>query len=135
MTLHRLLDYKPWSGQFGRHEQSPIPADLIIIDEASMVDLELFLHLIEALYPDTRLVLLGDPGQLPSVGSGAVLRDLIEANAVQISRLTKSFRMNEADPAGSQIYQASRQILERPEAIQKLNNYTMQWSSWSEMDA
>ena len=47
MTLHRLLDYRPWSGQFGRHRESPIPADVVIIDEASMVDLELFLHIID----------------------------------------------------------------------------------------
>ena len=130
-TLHRLLDYRPWSGEFGRHEQSPIAADLVIVDEASMIDLELFLSLCEALTPQAHLVLLGDPGQLPSVGNGAVLRDLVESGVVNVSRLTKSFRMNESDPAGSKIYQASREILVSPSSLSQLDTYESDWLQWT----
>lgn len=130
-TLHRLLDYRPWSGEFGRHEQSPIAADLVIVDEASMIDLELFLSLCEALTPQAHLVLLGDPGQLPSVGNGAVLRDLVDSGVVNVSRLTKSFRMNESDPAGSKIYQASRAILVSPSSLSQLDIYEPDWLQWT----
>ncbi len=130
MTIHRLLDYRPWSGLFGRHEEAKVKADLIIIDEMSMVDAELALSIFNAIGSDTRLVLLGDPGQLPSVGAGAVLRDLVNSSNVSISTLTKSFRMNENDPAGSKVYQVSRWILDADPRLMKLPSLTNTWSEW-----
>ncbi len=130
MTIHRLLDYRPWSGLFGRHEEARIKADLVIIDEMSMVDAELALSIFNAIGSDTRLVLLGDPGQLPSVGAGAVLRDLVHSPQVSISTLTKSFRMNENDPAGSQVYQVSRWILAANPELLKLASLKTTWSKW-----
>lgn len=131
MTVHRLLDYRPWSGQFGRHLQAPIKADLIIIDEMSMVDAELALSILKALSNDTRLVLLGDPGQLPSVGAGAVLRDLVATQQVCTSTLTKSFRMNENDPAGSKVYQVSRWMLSSDTQLLTLPSIEGTWDDWA----
>ena len=76
-TLHQLLRYNPDRGTFGRHVENPIPADAVIIDEVSMVGLELMSHLLQALGPKTKLILLGDKDQLPSVDAGAVLANLV----------------------------------------------------------
>ncbi len=76
-TLHRLLRYHPERGTFGRHRENPVPADVVIVDEVSMVGVELMSRLLQALAPTTRLVLLGDKDQLPSVDAGAVLGTLV----------------------------------------------------------
>lgn len=94
-TIHRLLEfgYTPGSGlRYGRNENRPLEADIVIIDEVSMVDLPLFYQLLKALNPGTRLVLVGDQDQLPSVGPGSVLRDLITSNAIPLVRLQTIFR-------------------------------------------
>ncbi len=75
-TLHRLLGYMPRENKFRHRRQRPLPQRLLIVDEVSMVDLELMLALVEALRGDARLILLGDADQLASVGAGAVLREL-----------------------------------------------------------
>lgn len=76
-TLHRLLGYNARTGRFWRGRDDPVEAQVIVIDEVSMVDAELMRHLVDAALPDAKLVLLGDKDQLPSVESGAVLSDLI----------------------------------------------------------
>ncbi len=76
VTLHRLLDYDPHGGRFRRDENWMLDLDLLIVDEMSMVDLILFRSLLRALSPDTRLILLGDKDQLPSVEAGSVFADL-----------------------------------------------------------
>ncbi len=79
-TLHRLLEFKPSEGMaFQRNEENPLEGDLLIVDEASMLDLILTNHLLKAIPPGMHLLLVGDIDQLPSVGAGNVLRDLIEA--------------------------------------------------------
>jgi exodeoxyribonuclease V alpha subunit len=85
-TLHRLLGWSPSSGRFARHENDPLPQRVIIVDEASMIDLAMMDRLLRALRPDARLVLLGDAAQLPSVEAGAVFRDMCAAlNCVRLS--------------------------------------------------
>jgi exodeoxyribonuclease V alpha subunit len=79
-TLHRLLHFHPVYGTFGRHVENPVPADVVIVDEVSMVGLELMSRLLQAVRPGTRLVLLGDKDQLPSVEAGAVLASLMPEN-------------------------------------------------------
>jgi exodeoxyribonuclease V alpha subunit len=79
VTLHRLLGWSPSTGRFGRHENDPLPHRLVIVDEASMIDLAMMDRLLRALKPEARLVLLGDADQLPSVEAGAVFRDLCAA--------------------------------------------------------
>jgi exodeoxyribonuclease V alpha subunit len=90
-TIHRLLEFKPGEG-FGRNENNPIDADLIVIDEASMLDLVLAYNLLRAIGSDSHLLLVGDIDQLPSVGAGDVLRDLIESGVAAVVRLETIFR-------------------------------------------
>ena len=90
-TIHRLLEFKPGEG-FGRNEDRPIDADLIIIDEVSMLDLVLAYNLLRAIDSASHLLLVGDVDQLPSVGAGDVLRDLIESGVAAVVRLETIFR-------------------------------------------
>jgi exodeoxyribonuclease V alpha subunit len=90
-TVHRLLEFKPGEG-FGRNESNPLDVDMVIIDEASMLDLVLANSLARAIRSDSHLLLVGDVDQLPSVGAGDVLRDLIESGAVAVVRLETIFR-------------------------------------------
>lgn len=91
-TLHRLLEFSPKEGRFLRNESNPLRADLVIVDEVSMVDVQLMHHLLRALPPRTRLILVGDVDQLPSVGPGNVLLDIIAAGAVPVVWLKTVFR-------------------------------------------
>ncbi len=93
-TIHRLLEYS--AGGFKRNAGSPLGADAVIVDETSMVDVMLFHSLLEAMPPDGRLVLVGDQDQLPSVGPGAVLADLIASGAAPVVRLDEIFRQAKA---------------------------------------
>ena len=94
-TIHRLLEYTGEGQGFMRDGDNPLEADIVIVDEMSMVDIFLMRSLLEALRPGTRLILVGDADQLPSVGAGNVLRDLIAAGAVPVVRLTEIFRQAE----------------------------------------
>lgn len=91
-TIHRLLEFDPSRMAFKRDENNPLDADVTIIDESSMIDIVLANNLLKAISPDSRLVLVGDVDQLPSVGPGAVLRDLIESDSLPVVRLTEVFR-------------------------------------------
>lgn len=91
-TIHRLLEFDPSQMAFRRDEQNPLDADVVIIDEASMIDLLLANSLLKAVAPTARLVLVGDVDQLPSVGPGKVLQDLIRAGHLPVARLTEVFR-------------------------------------------
>ncbi len=91
-TIHRLLEYNPRDRRFERGESNPLGVDVVIIDEASMVDLQLIDHLLRAVEPHSHLILLGDVDQLPSVGPGSVLRDLIDSGVVPVVVLRRIFR-------------------------------------------
>jgi exodeoxyribonuclease V alpha subunit len=91
-TIHRLLKFEPRSGKFLQNERHPLEADAVIVDETSMLDVPLASHLLRAVPNDAILVLVGDVDQLPSVGPGNFLRDVIESNAVSVVRLTEIFR-------------------------------------------
>jgi exodeoxyribonuclease V alpha subunit len=106
-TLHRLLGYQPADGgHFRHHRNYPLPYKLIVVDEGSMIDLFLMERLLGAVATDARLVLLGDADQLPSVDAGAVFRDL----APLAVRLTRSYRLDPATPAGRAILLAAEAI-------------------------
>jgi exodeoxyribonuclease V alpha subunit len=92
VTIHRLLEYQPQVGGFQKKEDNPLDADVLVIDEASMVDALLFRAVLAALRPGAQLVLVGDVDQLPSVGAGAVLNDVIASEAATVIRLTEIFR-------------------------------------------
>ena len=96
-TIHRLLEVEPRGNSgtdigFKRNAGNPLPADAVIVDEMSMVDAKLFSSLLCAVRMNCRLILVGDPDQLPSVGAGNVLRDLIDADVVPCIHLTEIFR-------------------------------------------
>lgn len=91
-TLHRLLETNPINGGFGKNEDTPLECDLLIIDEISMVDIPLMHAVMKALSPTAALLLVGDIDQLPSVGPGQVLSDLIHSNTIPVIRLTEVFR-------------------------------------------
>jgi exodeoxyribonuclease V alpha subunit len=93
-TLHRLLEYNPKNG-FDRNRERPLSCDLLIVDEASMLDAVLAHNLLRAVPDEGRLVLVGDVDQLPSVGPGQVLGDLIASGVVEVVRLTEIFRQAE----------------------------------------
>lgn len=98
-TIHRLLELNGVPGDersvgvhFERNEENPLDADAVIIDETSMVDIYLMQSLLKAITPGTRLILVGDVNQLPSVGPGNVLRDIMESGCFPVVKLTKIFR-------------------------------------------
>ena len=90
-TIHRLLEFKPPNG-YEKNENTPLEGDVLIVDEASMIDVILMNSLLKAIPPQMRLILVGDIDQLPSVGAGNVLRDMIDSGSVPVVRLTKIFR-------------------------------------------
>lgn len=133
-TLHRLLGYIHQAARYQHHEHNPLDATLVIVDEASMIDLFLMEHLLRAVRPNAHVIFLGDADQLPSVDSGAVFRDMI-ARTVDTHtpwakwvdppldvtrsddpmgaftvRLTESFRMSDKNPDGRRILQAAGHV-------------------------
>ena len=99
-TIHRLLEVsggleEKTASHFDRNEDNPLEADAVIVDEMSMVDIQLMNALLRALVPGTRLILVGDSNQLPSVGPGNVLKDIIESGVFPVVRLTRIYRQEE----------------------------------------
>jgi exodeoxyribonuclease V alpha subunit len=95
MTLHRLLGAQGMTGQFTRGEDWPLDEDVVVVDEASMLDVELAAALLEACPDGSHLLFVGDPAQLPSIGAGRVLGDLIESGAVPVTELSTLYRQDE----------------------------------------
>jgi exodeoxyribonuclease V alpha subunit len=91
-TIHRLLEVDPATGRFSRNEDKPLDCDLLVVDETSMVDVLLMYALLRALPKTSGLIMVGDVDQLPSVGPGNALRDLIDSGVVPVVRLTEVFR-------------------------------------------
>lgn len=112
-TLHRLLGYSPTSGRFLHHENNRLSERVVIVDEASMIDLALMERLVRSIRPDARFILLGDAEQLPSVEAGAVLRALVPASGPlppEVALLRESQRMDPTDPAGRNILMVAGKI-------------------------
>ena len=107
-TLHRLLKWDPAKRQFVHNRRKPLPYQLFVLDEVSMLDLPLSVAFFRAVRPGAAVVLVGDADQLPSVGPGTVLNDLIECGEIPVSRLTKIFRQG----SGSGIIRAAHEINE-----------------------
>lgn len=91
-TIHRMLSYNFYSGGFQKNEKNPLDCHLLIVDEASMIDNVLMYHLLKAVPPDATLILVGDVNQLPAVGAGNVLDDIIASRTVPVVRLNEIFR-------------------------------------------
>lgn len=90
-TIHRLLEYKPPEG-YQRNEEAPLEGDVLILDECSMIDIMLMYNLLKAIPDHMTLIMVGDIDQLPSVGAGNVLKDMIESGQIPVVRLTRIFR-------------------------------------------
>ncbi len=104
-TIHRLLDFSPGAG-FKFNAENPLEIDMLVVDECSMLDLLLANHLLKAVRPGTHLLLVGDVDQLPSVGAGDVLRDVISSELAPVTRLSLIFRQ----ARGSQIITNAHRI-------------------------
>ena len=94
-TIHRMLGFSPAEGGFLHNDDNPLDADMIVVDEASMIDLVLCYSLLRAIPPDAHLLLVGDADQLPSVGAGNVLHDVIRGSVGKVTRLDVIFRQAE----------------------------------------
>lgn len=146
-TLHRLLGSRGTRGGFSRDSENPLDADIVVVDEASMLDLALLRALLSALRPQTRLVLVGDADQLDSVGTGSVLQDIVVAldgeAGQHLQRLRHAYRadaalrpLNEAVRIGDAIAfdaglnSASAQALHRP--VGTVSELTAQLDAWSD---
>ncbi len=115
MTIHRLLELNGGievrdQYRFEKNEENPIEADVIIVDEMSMVDIHLMYALLKAVIPGTRLILVGDSNQLPSVGPGNVLKDIIESGMFPVVRLTKIYRQNDTSQIVSNAHKINEGI-------------------------
>ncbi len=107
-TLHRLLEFNPVERAWGRNAENPLEADCIVVDEVSMLDVELGARLVEAVPSGCRLVLVGDADQLPSVGPGDVLADLIKSGVVDVIRLQRIFRQGEGSLIAENAHRINR---------------------------
>jgi len=127
-TIHRLLEWSPEAGGFQRNEDRPLEVDIVLADEASMLDIWLARDLLRAIPREARLVLVGDVDQLPSVGPGQVLGDVIDSGIVPVTRLTRVFRQGE----GSRIALAAQEInAGRMPHIGPANRNTDLWAAWN----
>lgn len=91
-TIHRALEFSPQTGGFRRTPADPLKAEVVVVDETSMVDIYLMYHLLRAIPPAARLILVGDAHQLPAVGPGNVLKDLMDSGVIKVARLTEIYR-------------------------------------------
>lgn len=113
-TLHHLLRYQPSRGTFRHHAENPLPIDVLIVDEVSMVGVELMARLFQALPPKAKVVLLGDKDQLPSVDAGAVLASLVGSNLGSAIILEKNYRSQAAIQAAARaINQQDAAVVDR----------------------
>jgi exodeoxyribonuclease V alpha subunit len=108
-TIHRLLVWQPHTGQFKKNKEKPLETDFVIIDECSMLDISISASLLKAIPQTAQVLFIGDPNQLPSVGAGNVLKDLIESNKVPCFNLKKVFRQAQE----SDIIKFAHQIINR----------------------
>ncbi len=108
-TLHRLLEWQ--NGTFQKNEEQPLNADVLIVDECSMLDISLTASLLKAVPPGCQVLLIGDADQLPSVGAGNVLRDIIESGVVPVFRLTQIFRQAHQSKIIGYAHQINRGVI------------------------
>ena len=128
-TIHRMLEWAPDRGGFQRKEENPLDADIVVIDEASMLDIWLARDLLRSLKPEATIIFVGDVDQLPSVGPGRVLGDVIDSGIVPVTRLTRVFRQG----AGSQIADTAQKInAGRLPTISAPNQKSDMWAAWNE---
>jgi len=122
-TIHRLLAYSVQAGGFQKDENHPLDADLIIVDEASMIDIVLMYHFLKAVAVSTRLILVGDIDQLPSVGPGSVLSDIIGSGLVPVITLKAIFRQAQSSRIIVNAHRIQRGFLPEMDANASLSDF------------
>ncbi len=125
-TLHRLLEFTPEKMAFSRNADNPLAGDVIIVDEASMIDLTLTNSLLKAVPDSAQLLFVGDADQLPSVGAGRVLQDMLESGVVPQARLTEVFRQAEGSQLVANAHRINRGLMPElviPDGKQKSDSY------------
>lgn len=128
-TVHRLLEFDPKSMKFKRDSENPIPVDAIVVDESSMLDLFLANSLLKAIAIDAQLLLVGDIDQLPSVGPGAVLQDLIASEQIPVVRLTQVFRQAQTSHIVSNAHRINHGHVPRLEPVSNTPQSDCLWLS------
>jgi len=126
-TIHRLLEFDPRTMGFKRNSENPLPQRAIVIDEASMLDLFLAYSVVQALSPNAQLLLVGDIDQLPSVGPGNVLADLINSGRVRVVRLTQVFRQAQQSAIITAAHQINRGQYPKMEPVSDRPNSDCLW--------
>jgi exodeoxyribonuclease V alpha subunit len=111
MTIHKLLEYSKHKNRFMRNKNRPIDAEAVVVDECSMLDTVLAASLFSAMRPGTRVLIVGDSDQLPSVGPGNVLRDLVNSETLPVVRLVQIYRQEEASDIVQSAHQFNRGVL------------------------
>ncbi|MFA8436840.1 MAG: AAA family ATPase [Marinifilaceae bacterium] len=127
-TIHRLLEFNPTNGGFKKNEEDTLDTDILIIDEASMLDIQLTASVLKAINNHTQLLLIGDTDQLPSVGAGNVLKDLIQSETVPCFTLTQVFRQAKESKIITYAHSINQGI--RPEITSPFNKP----QSWKEKE-
>ncbi len=122
-TLHRLLEFSPQQGRFLRNEDDPLHCDLLVVDEASMVDMALLHHLLKAVPLGATLVLVGDVDQLPSVGPGNVLKEVIDSGVIPVVLLTDIFRQARESDIVINAHAINRGVVPSSEAKEDLGDF------------
>ncbi len=125
-TLHRLLEFTPEKMAFSRNAENPLAGDVIIVDEASMIDLMLTNNLLKAVSDGAQLLFVGDADQLPSVGAGRVLQDMLESGIVPHARLTEVFRQAEGSQLVANAHRINRGLMPElvvPDGKQQSDSY------------
>ena len=122
-TLHRLLEFDPATGKFKKDWEHPLSGDLFVLDETSMVDVVLGYQFLRAVSPEACVILVGDVDQLPSVGPGSVLADLIAANVVPVVRLTEIFRQASQSQIVTAAYAVNHGQMPRLSAPEALTDF------------
>jgi exodeoxyribonuclease V alpha subunit len=125
-TIHRLLIWQPHNGQFKKNKEEPLDTDFVIIDECSMLDISIASSLLQAIPLNAQILFIGDPNQLPSVGAGNVLKDLIDSRKVPCFNLKKVFRQAQE----SHIIKFAHQIIKRQ--IPKIESPVHAPNSWND---
>lgn len=122
-TIHRLLKYSPGLKQFTKDENDPFEYDVIIIDETSMIDTNLFSWLIKACDKKTKLILVGDVNQLPSIGPGNILKDLIESELIKVIKLTAVFRQQDQSLININAHKINQGFFPLMPSVNKLSDF------------
>jgi exodeoxyribonuclease V alpha subunit len=133
-TIHRLLEFDPKNMKFKRDQDSPIQADAVVVDEASMLDLFLANSLFKAIAPEAHLLLVGDTDQLPSVGPGAVLQDLITSGLIPVVTLTQVFRQAQTSAIITNAHRINQGEYPQLERVSKTPRSDCLWFNVEELE-